>query len=179
MPKKPLPQFVAPMQASSVKKPFDSPDWIFETKLDGYRAVAVIDSTGKARIWSRNRLPLEVKFPTIRDSVEELKLRSTISAGLMMVNHQAIDTVNANTPVGTHFNYAHMPDPAKAIGCGTWYLKIINDNAGNGDKRETLRLYRGAAVGDYTYANKIIACESCLQSSVILDPQTCLNQIHT
>ena len=29
-------QFVAPMQASSVKKPFDSPDWIFETKLDGY-----------------------------------------------------------------------------------------------------------------------------------------------
>src|SRR6266404_3926289 len=78
MPKKPLPQFVAPMQASSVKKPFDSPDWIFETKLDGYRAIGVIDSTGKARIWSRNRLPLEPKFPTIRDAVEELNLRSTI-----------------------------------------------------------------------------------------------------
>jgi hypothetical protein len=41
MPKKPLPQFVAPMQASSVKEPFDSPDWIFDTKLDGYRAIAV------------------------------------------------------------------------------------------------------------------------------------------
>jgi bifunctional non-homologous end joining protein LigD len=51
MPKKPLPDFVAPMQASSVKEPFDSPDWIFETKLDGYRAIAVIDSTGKARLW--------------------------------------------------------------------------------------------------------------------------------
>jgi hypothetical protein len=37
---------------------FDSPDWIFETKLDGYRAIAVIDSIGKARIWSRNQLPL-------------------------------------------------------------------------------------------------------------------------
>jgi ATP-dependent DNA ligase len=34
MPKKPLPQFVPPMQASSVKEPFDSPDWIFDTKLD-------------------------------------------------------------------------------------------------------------------------------------------------
>jgi ATP-dependent DNA ligase len=43
MPKKRLPQFVAPKQASSVKKPF-------ETKLDGYRAIAVIDSTGEARI---------------------------------------------------------------------------------------------------------------------------------
>jgi bifunctional non-homologous end joining protein LigD len=81
MPGKSLPQFVAPMQASSAKKPFDSPDWIFETKLDGYRAIAVIDSTGKARIWSRNRLPLEQKFPTIRDAVEELKLRSTIFDG--------------------------------------------------------------------------------------------------
>jgi bifunctional non-homologous end joining protein LigD len=81
MPGKPLPQFVAPMQASSVKTPFDSPDWIFETKLDGYRAIAVIDSTGKARIWFRNRLPLEQKFPTVRDAVEGLNLRSTILDG--------------------------------------------------------------------------------------------------
>jgi len=69
------------MQASSVKKPFDSPDWIFETKLDGYRAIAIIDSTGKARIWSRNWLPLEQKFPTVRDAAEELTLRSTILDG--------------------------------------------------------------------------------------------------
>jgi hypothetical protein len=47
--KKDFPQFVAPMTASSVKEPFDSPDWIFETKLDGYRAIAVIGSNGKAR----------------------------------------------------------------------------------------------------------------------------------
>jgi bifunctional non-homologous end joining protein LigD len=44
MPKKPPPEFVAPMQASSVKKPFDSPNWVFETKLDGYRAIAVTGS---------------------------------------------------------------------------------------------------------------------------------------
>ena len=69
------------MMASVVKEPFNHPDWIFETKLDGYRAIAVIDATGKGRIWSRNRLPLERKFPTIRDVVEELKLRSTILDG--------------------------------------------------------------------------------------------------
>ncbi len=43
MPKKQLPDFVAPMQASSVKEPFDSPDWIFETKLDGFRANSLTD----------------------------------------------------------------------------------------------------------------------------------------
>jgi hypothetical protein len=43
MPNKPLPQFVVPMAAASVKEPFDSLDWIFEPKLDGYRAITVID----------------------------------------------------------------------------------------------------------------------------------------
>jgi bifunctional non-homologous end joining protein LigD len=81
MSKKPLPQFVAPMQASSVKEPFDSPDWIFKTKLDGYRAIAVIDSDDKARIWSRNQLPLESKFPMVKDAVNQLNLRSTILDG--------------------------------------------------------------------------------------------------
>ena len=69
------------MAAASVKEPIDSPDWIFEPKLDGYRAITVIDSTGKARLWSRNHLPLEPKFPTIQDGVNEMKLRSTILDG--------------------------------------------------------------------------------------------------
>jgi bifunctional non-homologous end joining protein LigD len=80
-----LPQFVEPMQASSVQEPFDSPDRIFETKLDGYRAIAVIDSAGKARIWSRNRLPLGSKFPMVLDAVDQLKLRSTILDGEIVV----------------------------------------------------------------------------------------------
>src|SRR6266446_217830 len=33
------------------------------------------------RIWSRNHLPLEPKFPTIDDAVNQLKLRSTILDG--------------------------------------------------------------------------------------------------
>jgi len=81
MPNKPFPQFVAPMAAASVKEPFDSPDWIFEPKLDGYRAITVIDSTGKARLWSRNHLPLEPKFPKIQNAVNELKVRSAILDG--------------------------------------------------------------------------------------------------
>jgi hypothetical protein len=39
MSKKTFPQFVSPMMAESAKTPFDSPEWIFEIKLDGYRAI--------------------------------------------------------------------------------------------------------------------------------------------
>jgi len=72
------------MMASSVKEPFNHPDWIFESKLDGYRAIAVIESTGNARIWSRNQLPLEPKFLTVADAVNQLNLRSTVLDGAIV-----------------------------------------------------------------------------------------------
>ena len=75
------PDFVPPMMAESAKAPFDSQDWIFEIKLDGYRAITVFDSAGKARLWSRNGLSLEAKFPAIAKAVSKLKLRDTILDG--------------------------------------------------------------------------------------------------
>ena len=81
MPKTAFPSFVLPMMAETAKAPFDSPDWIFEIKLDGYRAITVFDAAGKPHLWSRNGLPLEGKFPAIAQAVSKLKLRSTILDG--------------------------------------------------------------------------------------------------
>jgi len=69
------------MMAESTKAAFDSPDWIFQIKLDGYRAITVFDSAGTPHLWSRNGLPLETKFPAIAEAVSKLKLRSTILDG--------------------------------------------------------------------------------------------------
>jgi bifunctional non-homologous end joining protein LigD len=76
-----FPKFLSPMMAESAKAPFDSPDWIFEIKLDGYRAITVFDSAGKPHLWSRNGLPLEAKFPAIANAVSKLKLRSPVLDG--------------------------------------------------------------------------------------------------
>src|ERR1700733_5854956 len=67
--------------AESAKSPFDSPDFIFEIKLDGYRAITVFDDVGKPNLWSRNGLPLEQKFPAIAKAISKLKLRSTVLDG--------------------------------------------------------------------------------------------------
>jgi bifunctional non-homologous end joining protein LigD len=69
------------MMAESTKAAFNSPDWIFEIKLDGYRAIKVFDSAGEPHLWSRNGLPLEAKFPAVATAVSKLKLRSTILDG--------------------------------------------------------------------------------------------------
>ncbi len=42
------------MLATSVEKPFDDPEWLFEIKWDGYRAVSFIQE-GKVRLVSRNQ----------------------------------------------------------------------------------------------------------------------------
>src|SRR6516164_8850363 len=78
MAKKTLPDFIPPMKGESARAPFDSPDWIFEIKLGGYRAVTVFDSADKPHLWPRNGLPLEAKFPAIAKAVSKLKLRSTV-----------------------------------------------------------------------------------------------------
>jgi bifunctional non-homologous end joining protein LigD len=85
MPQNPLAEFIAPLHLRLIKEPFDSPDWMFEPKLDGYRRIAVICSGGQARIWSRNNLPLEQKFPTVLEAVNRLNLRSTILDGEIVV----------------------------------------------------------------------------------------------
>jgi bifunctional non-homologous end joining protein LigD len=49
-------QLFQPMPLQKRVSPFDDPDWIFELKLDGFRALAVIQS-GRAELISRNGHP--------------------------------------------------------------------------------------------------------------------------
>ena len=48
-----MPTIIRPMLATTITQPFDGPDWLFEIKWDGYRAVAFIEA-GKLRLVSRN-----------------------------------------------------------------------------------------------------------------------------
>jgi ATP-dependent DNA ligase len=48
IPKKTFPALVPPIMAKTVKAPFDSPEWIFEIKLDRYRAITVFYAAGNS-----------------------------------------------------------------------------------------------------------------------------------
>ncbi len=106
----------------------------------------------------------------------EAKNPSSTATGLMMMTKPAIDTTNANIPAGIHFAHSEMTDPDKAIAAGTWYLNVIFKHEGTGDKAKTLKRFGD---GTDSYATKIITCESCLQSVVVGNEQSCLDAIHT
>jgi len=61
---------LAPMQFDEERYPFDDPDWLFEIKYDGYRALA---STGKeARLTTRRGADATAWFPEVADSLQQL-----------------------------------------------------------------------------------------------------------
>jgi bifunctional non-homologous end joining protein LigD len=62
----PMPSVIRPMLATAIEKPFDSDEWVFEIKWDGYRSVAFMDD-GKLRLVSRNDNDMTALYPEIGD----------------------------------------------------------------------------------------------------------------
>src|SRR5438270_12287289 len=62
-------QFFQPMPLLKRAAPFDDPDWIFELKYDGFRALAVIER-GRAQLLSRNGHPF-ASFSALAESISD------------------------------------------------------------------------------------------------------------
>ena len=77
---KAMPKVVHPMLATLAAKAFDDPDWLFEIKWDGYRAVAFIEN-GRVRLVSRNQNDLTAQFPELGSLPQFLKAESAILDG--------------------------------------------------------------------------------------------------
>ena len=78
--RKPMPTAIYPMLATAIEKPFDNPDWLFEIKWDGYRAIAFIDD-GRVRFVSRNQNDLTKQYPELGTLPKFLKARRAILDG--------------------------------------------------------------------------------------------------
>jgi bifunctional non-homologous end joining protein LigD len=68
------------MLAASIDEPFDAPDWLFEIKWDGYRAITFIES-GKVRLLSRNQNDLTPRYPELKNLPKFVKARTAILDG--------------------------------------------------------------------------------------------------
>ena len=60
--------------------PFEHPDWIFEPKMDGFRAVAYVEG-GACRLVSRNRNAFKTFEPLAQAIAQDLPDRSAILDG--------------------------------------------------------------------------------------------------
>jgi bifunctional non-homologous end joining protein LigD len=75
-----MPTAIHPMLATLVDEPFDSADWLFEIKWDGYRAVAFI-SNSRAKLVSRNQNELTAAFPEMAELPQDVRASEAILDG--------------------------------------------------------------------------------------------------
>jgi bifunctional non-homologous end joining protein LigD len=86
-PVKPMPHGIRPMLATLVKSPFDRPDWLFEVKWDGYRALAEIQD-GRVSLYSRNQVSLNQKFSPIAESLRKFRFEAVLDGEIVVVDDQ-------------------------------------------------------------------------------------------
>lgn len=70
---------ILPMRLTRIAKPFDDPDYIFELKHDGFRAIAYIENS-TCRIVSRNLNHFK-SFDLLKKSLEKLPVQNAILDG--------------------------------------------------------------------------------------------------
>jgi bifunctional non-homologous end joining protein LigD len=81
----PMPHRIRPMLATLIQEPFNGPDWVFEIKWDGYRAVAEIEE-GKVSLYSRNLLSFNERFSPIVKSLETLDFPAVLDGEIVVVD---------------------------------------------------------------------------------------------
>ncbi len=84
-PIKPMQQGIKPMLATVVKEPFDHPDWIFEVKWDGYRAVAEIRE-GAVSLYSRNGISFNKKFFPLVEAMRKFGFDAVLDGEIVVVD---------------------------------------------------------------------------------------------
>jgi bifunctional non-homologous end joining protein LigD len=75
-----MPVTIKPMLATLVDESFSDPDWVFETKWDGFRSVCFLQD-GQTRLVSRNQIEMTPQYPELENLARQFKAKQAIIDG--------------------------------------------------------------------------------------------------
>ena len=78
-----------PMLAKSADAPFDDPEWIFELKFDGYRALALTDGVN-AQLISRRGIDLSSDYRAIIDELVRMRVAAVLDGEIVVIDPEGI-----------------------------------------------------------------------------------------
>src|SRR5690606_13685310 len=91
--KAPFPKAVPPMLATLVDEPFDDPEWEYEVKWDGYRAVAF--RKGKiSALKSRNDKSFADKFYPVFEAISAWEINAVVDGEIVAVTEDGVSNFN-------------------------------------------------------------------------------------
>lgn len=74
----------SPMLIADMQEPFDSPDYIYELKLDGERCLAYLDKNG-VHLQNKRKLILNPRFPELNDINKSVKMRCILDGEITVL----------------------------------------------------------------------------------------------
>jgi bifunctional non-homologous end joining protein LigD len=86
-PKAKIPTGIKPMLATLVDEPFDDPDWQYEVKWDGYRALAYVNKE-EVELLSRNKKSFNDKFYPIYDILKSSSLNAVLDGEILVLDEK-------------------------------------------------------------------------------------------
>jgi bifunctional non-homologous end joining protein LigD len=86
-PKSKMPKGIKPMLATLVDAPFDDPDWQYEVKWDGYRALAFVNK-GEVELFSRNNKSFNDKFYPIHKVLTETNINAVLDGEILVLDEK-------------------------------------------------------------------------------------------
>ena len=84
-----MPQDLKPMLASLIDDPFDKPDWIYEIKWDGYRALAFCNGSD-VELKSRNQISFTEKYFPVTEALQAAGLNAVLDGELVAINEKGM-----------------------------------------------------------------------------------------
>ncbi|MEQ7801829.1 DNA ligase D [Pedobacter sp. ASV1-7] len=85
-----IPIGMKPVLATLVDEPFDDPDWVYEVKWDGYRALGFCLKNGDVQLLSRNNKQFNEKFYPIYELMQSWKMDIVVDGEILVINDKGI-----------------------------------------------------------------------------------------
>ena len=86
-------RFVEPMLLLRKERLPEGPEWVYEIKLDGYRALA-IKSDGKLQLWSRNGNEFNWRYPAIAAGLQALPDETVVDGEVVALDGEGRPSFN-------------------------------------------------------------------------------------
>jgi bifunctional non-homologous end joining protein LigD len=89
-----MPKTVSPMLATLVDKPVEGPEWRYEIKWDGYRAIAICNKN-TVKLISRNNKSFDEKFYPIHQALKNLGWQAVLDGEIAVLKGDGVSNFGA------------------------------------------------------------------------------------
>jgi DNA ligase D-like protein (predicted ligase) len=154
--------FIPPMLATLVEKPFSSSEWIYEKKFDGVRCIAC-KKDNKVTLYSRNKKSMNSSFPEIVEALENIKKKDFVIDGEIVAFDRGI------TSFSKLQQRIHLKNPLASVIKNVkvyYYIFDILIDQGEDLRKKSIIERKKILKENFSFSNKLRFSQFCRKNGI-------------